>query len=449
VTLLTRSATVAGLGLACALGATPAGAAMRHVPADYPTAAAALAAASPGDTVGLAPGTYAESLSLPQNVSLIALGAPGSATIAAPGTGPALDTVNPTAISHLVGLALTGGRGVNDGGATEGGNLRVLGGTLDVVDCSFASGQAAFGGGTAAIAAAVHFTRCTWSGGSATFGAGHFQSGGALTLTSCTFEGGTATDGGGLFATGGAQVTISTATFHACQATSDGGGLWFDSCVATLSDARFDGTQAGGHGGGCSVAAGGQVIATRTVWVETRSGTGGGAFHVSCAASAPGADAPRAAGWGAAAGALSASCALLTLTHCDVIRAAGAAPAAGAVTDAAVLDITTSIVAGNTSGLACLDPRATLDVSCSDLFENSGADVSGSCAPAAGANLLAVDPYLCDLTGRNFGLCANSPLLSPPSCAAYWGAVDQACAACSPTPAAVATWGRLKALYRH
>src|SRR5439155_13388344 len=112
-----------------------------------------------------------------------------------------------------------------------------------------------------------------------------------------------------------------------------------------------------------------------TVWVDTQSGAGGGAFHVSCAAGPPGASPVAPGTRGAGQGRLgTASCALLSLTHCDVIRARGAAPAAGAVTDAATLDVTTSVVAGNASGLACLDPRATLDVSCSDLYQNNGAD---------------------------------------------------------------------------
>ncbi len=191
------------------------------------------------------------------------------------------------------------------------------------------------------------------------------------------------------------------------------------------------------------------MLATTTVWVDTQSGAGGGAFHVSCAAGPPAASPLPLAARAFGPFALGASsCALLSLTHCDVIRAKGTAPAAGAVTDAATLDVSTSVVAGNASGLACLDPRATLDVSCSDLYQNNGPDVSGACAPTGGANLLAVDPYLCDLAGRAFGLCTNSPLLAPPACGPYWGAKPEACAACVATPAAAATWGHLKALYR-
>jgi len=238
-------------------------------------------------------------------------------------------------------------------------------------------------------------------------------------------------------------VTLTGTQFNGCQSSGDGGGVWFDSAVATLSDARFDATRAGGHGGGVAIAAGGQVLASACVWVYVQSGQGGGAFWVSCAPGSPAASAKS-----RSSAATLAACALFSLTHCDVVRAVGAAPAAGGVTDAAQVDIQRSIVAGNASGLACIDPRATLTVACSDLYQNGGPDVSGACTPPPGANLLAVDPYLCDLGARDFQLCANSPLLAPPACDAYWGAAGQGCAACGPTPAATATWGQLKARYR-
>ncbi len=434
---------LAALGALVAV-APAARATTRRVPDDFATIAAALAASTSGDSVTVAPGTYTESLVLPSGVTLAGTGAPGAATIAAAGPGAVIDAVNPAFGTRLAGLTLSGGTGVNDGGLTEGGDLRVLGGRLEADDCTFSGGQAAFGGGTAGIGATLVFRRCAWSAGNATYGAGHFQTGGGLTLDACAFSGGTAAVGGGLYANGGAHVTVGATTFTGCQATGDGGGLWFDSAVATLSDVRVDATRAGGHGGGLAIAAGGQVLASASVWVDTQSGAGGGAFWVSCAAGAPAASART----GKGPAAMLVSCALLSLTHCDVIRALGAAPAAGGVTDAAELDVQTSIVAGNASGLACLDPRATLAVSCSDLYQNGGADVSGPCAPPPGANLLAVDPYLCDLAGRDFGLCANSPLLAPPACDSYWGAAGQACAACGPTPTAVQTWGRVKARYR-
>jgi hypothetical protein len=226
------------------------------------------------------------------------------------------------------------------------------------------------------------------------------------------------------------------------SSSGNGGALHVDAAVATLSNLRVDGATATGKGGGLDVAAGGQVLASFSVFVECASVQGGGAFHVSCDAAAP---APGKAGGPASA---AADCALLSMTHCDIVHARGTAPAAGAVTGAGVVRISSSIIAGNESGLACLDPRATLDVGCSDLYQNGGADLSGGCLPAAAASNLAVDPRLCDLAGRNFGLCANSALLAPGCGDDFWGAGGLACSACGPTPAHPVTWGRLKARYR-
>src|SRR4051812_47354756 len=56
-------------------------ASVRHVPADYPTVTAALAASSSGDTVIVAPGTYTESVTVPAGVLLDSSGGPSVTTI--------------------------------------------------------------------------------------------------------------------------------------------------------------------------------------------------------------------------------------------------------------------------------------------------------------------------------------------------------------------------------
>jgi predicted outer membrane repeat protein len=295
----------------------------------------------------------------------------------------------------------------------------------------------------------VTFERCSWNGTHAGYGGGHFQTGGTVHFTDVSFSANTAGAGGAIFATGGAGVTLLGGVVSGASATGNGAGLHLDACVATLSNLRVDGASAGGLGGGLSIAAGGQVIASFCKFVECAAAQGGGAFHVSCdAGPAAGLFAPAAANIGGPASALTTDCALLSITHSDVLLSRGAAPAAGAVTDAAVLRIASSIVAGNQSGLACLDPRATLDVGCSDLYQNGGADLSGSCLPSASGATLAVDPRLCDLAGRDFGLCANSPLLDPGCGDAFWGAGGLSCGGCGPTPAQPLTWGKLKSLYR-
>lgn len=425
-------AALAGLCLATCSAADAAAA--RRVPADFATIGAALAASAPGDTVLVSAGTYPERITLVAGVTLRAETGAGTAVIDAGQGGAAVEARGLLPAARLEGFRLTGGSGADVGGATLGGDLAILGGGLEVLDCTFEGGRANYGGATGASNAAVTFRRCTWTGADANFGGAHFQSGGTLTIENGTIEATSATSGGGLYVTGGARVTVLGCVMTATQASGDGGGIRLDACIASLSNLRIDRAQAGGLGGGIAIAAGGQVIASFSVMVECASALGGGAFYVSCD---PGASAI-----------LAADCALLTMTSCDILLCKGAAPAAGGVSGAGVLRITRSIVAGNTSGLACLDPRATLDVGCSDLYQNGGPDLSGNCVPAVAGENLHVDPRLCDLPGRNFGLCANSPLITPACGDSYWGAYGPTCTACGPTPAQRSTWGRLKARYR-
>ena len=421
--------------LVMAVGA-PASAA-RRVPAEFASLQSAIDASATGDTVLVAAGTYNERVMLGLGVTLRAEGAPGSVVLDAGHGGPAVLSVGHIVPPRLEGFRLVNGSGHDVGGAALGGVLAVVGGKLDVIDCTFEGGQATYGGLTGATNATVSFLRCSWSGGVASFGGAHFQSGGGLTLADGVITGTSAGAGGGMYVTGGAHGSVLRVSLTGTAASGDGGGLRLDDCVLTLSNVRVDGALAGGRGGGLAIAAGGQVIASATVLVDCSSALGGGLFHLSCAPTL----------LGPARTLQGAECALLSMTHCDLLLGKGALPAAGAVTDAASFQLESSLVAGNASGLACLDPRATLAVTCSDLYQNGGADLSGSCVANSSGNI-AADPHLCDLAGRDFGLCANSPLLSPGCGSAPWGAGVLACSDCGPTPAQRTSWGGLKALYR-
>lgn len=67
-----------------ALCAAQAAAATINVPGDYPTIQAAINAASPGDTIQIAPGTYAESLDINKALTIVGSGS---------GTNPLVDTI--------------------------------------------------------------------------------------------------------------------------------------------------------------------------------------------------------------------------------------------------------------------------------------------------------------------------------------------------------------------
>jgi hypothetical protein len=425
-------------------GARPCDAASRRVPLDFATIQGALDASNAGDSVLVEPGVYAERLVLRSGVTLRAVGAAGSATVDAQELGACAVATFCLPGTRLEGFRLVAGRGHDDGGALVGGALRVLGGSLEVNDCAFENSFADFGGGAAVQSASVTFTRCVWKNVTAAFGGGLFQAGGSVRLVDVVLEDVAAEEGGGAYVTMGGQLVVDGGRFTRSNAQRNGGGFHVESAVLALSNARVDGAVALQQGGGIAVRAGGQVIASFSVFVDNQSGQGGGAFHVSCT---PSSLARSRFVPGMPGTAPAADCALLDLTNVDVIACRGAAPAAGGVTDAAALRMRRSIVAGNASGLACLDSRATLEVTCSALYGNGGADLTGSCAPPLDPANRSEDPHLCDLVGRDFHLCANSPLLDPGCGEPFWGAFGEGCAACGPTPASRASWGRLKALY--
>lgn len=425
------------IGLAGAAAAPGRGqAATVRVPADATSITAAMALAGTGDTVLVAPGTWAERVVLRSGVTLRGEGAPGAAVIDAGMGGACVDAIDGGSFTRLEGFRLVHGSGSADGGASVGGALRVLGGSLRITDCTFEDSQATFGGGSAGIGAQVTFRRCAWIAGVAGFGGGHFQSGGQATMTDVTFEDGRATAGGSLFVTNGAQVGVQGGAVRRSISTGDGAGVRIDGSVVTLSNFRAEDNQAGGRGGALAVAAGGQVIVSFSTFLRNGSGGGGGAFHVSCEASAP-----------SFQGQAAVDCALLSMTNVDILRSTGTAPAAGAVTGSAVVHLDASIVVGNASGLACLDSRSTLDVMCSNLYANGGPDLEGNCSPAVDPNNRAVDPFLCDLAAGDVGLCANSPLANPGCGDTVWGSGGVRCSDCGPTPARSTTWGRVKVRY--
>jgi hypothetical protein len=135
-----------------------------RVPGDQPTIAAALAAAAPGDTVRLAPGTYAESIALKDGVRI----AGGPSTIDAAGfahgiTGDA--SVRSARISGLTvqgaqaqGIYLNGSAGVRIESSTVRGSgaqgLLATDSTVSIEDCRVLDNYAAglrFDGGSARV----------------------------------------------------------------------------------------------------------------------------------------------------------------------------------------------------------------------------------------------------------------------------------------------------------
>ncbi len=117
---------------------SPAGAVLRRVPLSYPTITAGIAAALPGDTVLVAPGTYTTSGSgevfpldvTTANVTLIGAGM-GLSVLDAEGQGGSVVRLR-AANARLLGFTVTGGTAVRGGGVFLGVGAT---GTPVVADC--------------------------------------------------------------------------------------------------------------------------------------------------------------------------------------------------------------------------------------------------------------------------------------------------------------------------
>ena len=208
---LSRHTAVAAL---CATALTPFTAAeVLQVPTDHDTVQAAIDAASSGDTVILAPGTYHERIDFKGKAITVCSSDPsdpmvvlatildgtdlgGSVVTFATGEGP--DSV-------LNGLVITGGSALNGGG-------------IRCVDAS------------PLIRGSVLSRNSGGDGGAV------YAVGGDPTLEACTVSNNSAGNGGGLFAFNGATPTLVSCHVVGNRATEGGGGIRSISAVPVILD---------------------------------------------------------------------------------------------------------------------------------------------------------------------------------------------------------------------
>jgi len=419
-----RRALVAGAIAAGLVGDAPARAAVLHVPAEHPTASQALALAAPGDTVLLSPGIYPENLSLPSGVTLRGAGPPEAVVLDAGGLGPGVVCGMGAAGTRVESITVRQGLG----GPAGGGGVRVTGGSLALADVRFESCVAAFG---AAVSCAGN-AQVTWNGGSATggqasFGGALFADGGSLALDHVTLSGNQGTKGGALYAQDTSPLSLVSCTIQDNVSVGDGGALYLVRTGTSISDCGIRGNRAGGNGGGLAAEPGTQVVCGYSV-LFANEGLAGGGLYAIC-------DGP---GGGA--------CTLVQLTHVDLVRNRGGGSGAAGIDGSARLEATASVVAFNEGGIACLDPRATIDLRCTLLHGNGAA--SGFGCSASMTDTTTADPRLCGVATGNLERCADSPALTSACGPPFLGALGVGCATCGITASTPLTWGSLKARYR-
>lgn len=260
------------------------------VPAAYPTIAAAVEAASAGDVVRIAPGTYTESIVV---TTELAIEADPSATWQAPAGTVALTasggvnlavrniTLEGSGSDRLIELhdsVLTLERSSLRRGSSagDGGSLLADGrGSVTVRDCAF-EGASAQRGGHIAVRDDVVLTieRSTFSSGQATQegGAISVDSSGAFTIVGATFEQ-NASDRGGAINARSTDATIQQSLFCANRG-EHGGGLYVEDSTVAVSGTAFVGNSAD-FGGGLFVEGGSASLSQTNVHYVGNSTTGG------------------------------------------------------------------------------------------------------------------------------------------------------------------------------
>jgi hypothetical protein len=232
----------------------------------YTSIQAALNAARDGDTISVAAGTYAESLSWRANLrpsNLTIQGAGADRTFidpSAPGGpgGRCLSTWQLRSSAHIDGFTFQHGSADNGGGMfnDSASNITVTncvfrdnsvtgngGGMYNyyfsqptLINCTFTNNAAGVGGGMNNWNSSPTITNCAFNGNSAYSAGGMYNTAGSPTITNCTFSGNTANNAGGLFNYLQSSPTITNCTFSSNTATYMGAMANYDHSNPTITN---------------------------------------------------------------------------------------------------------------------------------------------------------------------------------------------------------------------
>ena len=444
----------------------PCGAAIVYVDVmgggDFTTIQEGLNAASDGDTVLVAAGTYTGDLNRNldpglKNAVIMSVGGPQATVVDCEQTGRGFH-IHGGQDNHTVieGFTVTGGSVSGRGG----GISCEAGSSPQIKDCEIV-GNTALGEWPDGVGGGLYLgegcdanvSDCTFSQNEAVFGGGALMLSASAVVVRTGFVDNTASSGGG-----GAACVSASPSFVECELVGNvaafGGGVACDGGGPSFADCRFSLNEVQYHGGGMTAHWSAPEL-ERCIFEENTAGALGGAVICECPGldtGARGNPAPvligcalirNAAGDGG--GVYARMEAAPELTGCTLYANSGS-DGAGISCWQVAASVTDCIIADSIEGAAvyCHDPGAVPYLRRCVIFGNEGGDTP--CGDFA--DILYMDPLFCDASGGNLGLCADSPCLPGGNpWAVQIGAYGEACGPCA-TAVQPTTWGRVKSMFR-
>ena len=280
-----------------------------YVPADFNNIQAAIDAASNGDEIEVAPGTYNEAINLNDKwVRLYSIGGPDVTTIDTNGIAGAYHVVQCVNGGEILeGFTITGG---NANGLVYpddcGGGMYNNHSSPTVTNCIFTGNAAVYGGGgmynedcNPTVTNCVFIgntttgagggmgneydsnpsvTDCNFINNTANWGSGMYNYEGDPSVNNCTFSDNTANDGGGMH-NYYSRPTVTKCMFSSNEA-ENGGGILNEVSNPIVTNCTFSGNEAN-NGGGMLNQSNSDPTVTNCTFSGNEASNGGGMLNQS------------------------------------------------------------------------------------------------------------------------------------------------------------------------